>query len=183
MGLATESDIVSFRGALTDRFKLTDKEARDLFVMTPAGRLLQLEQGPSENLEQYYNRTRGILLDLHGDYDESDTLAPPLQSLRIFVISQFIKRLRDCSSTCLYSRLRKQNIFHHSVTLYQAFKMVEAEMKNMGLTTGVKGGAEDSKEKKQEQMTTRPLKRKPSTDEIRADHTKKPAVEPQPIPK
>ena len=86
MELATESDIETFIGALTQRFQLTDEEAKHKCEETPLYRLYRLEKGSRETLEEYYNRARLLLIELHGNDAENDALAPSQKVLCTIVV-------------------------------------------------------------------------------------------------
>ena len=152
MELATESEIDAFGRALSDRFKLTYGEARDFLESTPLWRLIMLEQESSEGLEQYYKRTRELLLAVHGRDGENGTLTPPEISLRTMVVELFALGF---SNQMLRRRGYQQHIYHRTVSLHQAFKMAEAEMKTME----VEAQSADSEKKEQEEK-----KRKLATD-------------------
>ena len=160
MNLATESDVETFRGALSERFKLTHKEGQEVYKAMPIAPLLRLKQRPSEDLEEYYNRVRQYFLNFHGDDGENGALAPSQKSLRSMVVSRFVDGLEfRWSPARLKMRLKNQQIYHHSVSLHQAFKMAEAEIKIMN--------TEKEKEKEKER------KRKLPTDAKGPDNAKK----------
>ena len=165
--LAMESDIEAFHGALTERFKLTEEEARDNVKAMPLVRLLKLRQRASEGLEEYYDRARLVLLDLHGDDGENDALTPLQQSLRSITVEQFASGLRDDwpgSGTRFWTRLLQQQILHDTVSLNEAFKMAEAVSKRMNSEKE----REDGKKKQQEKK-----KRKLAPELEGSDHAKK----------
>ena len=148
MGLATESDIDAFRRALSDRFKLTHGEVRDLDGSTPLWRLFALEQESGEGLKQYYGRARECLVSVHG---RDDTLTPSEMSLRTIAVNLFCFNL---SNKMLRHRLYQQHITHHTVSLHQAFKMAEAEMKTMeDEAQSSDSEEEEHKEKKRKRAT------------------------------
>lgn len=163
MNLATESDVETFRGALSERFKLTDKEAQEVYEEMPIVRLCRLKQGTSEDLEEYYNRVRLYFLEFHGDDGENGALAPSHKLVRSMVVSRFVSGLRTRWPARLRMRLKSQQIYHHSVNLHQAFKMAEAEIKIMN----TEQGREKSEEKERER------KRKLVIDEKEQDNAKK----------
>ena len=151
MGLATESEIDAFCRALSDRFKLTEDEAHNLLRLTPLGRLAGLGQGSSEDLEQYYGRARDLLLAMHGRDGMNDALTPSEISLRTIAVSVFCMGI---SSKMLRLRLYQQHIYHHSVSLHQAFKMAEAEMKTMEEEAQSADGEEKEQEEKKRKLST-----------------------------
>lgn len=166
MDIATEFDVDTFHGALCERFKLTDEEAKEVYEAAPIFRFLQLRQETSEDLANYYNRVRLHFHDFHDFHDddrENDALTPPQQLLRSMAIYLFIRGLRsDWSFGRLLRLLQKQHISHHSVSLYQAFKIVEAQMKIVDMEKKI----EQSREKEQER------KRKDVNDEKAQDNAK-----------
>ena len=151
MGLATESEIDAFCRALSDRFKLTEDEAHNLLRLTPLGRLAGLRQGSSEDLEQYYECARDLLLAMHGRDGMNDALTPSEISLRTIAVSIFCIGI---SSKMLRLRLYQQHIYHHSVSLHQAFKMAEAEMKTMEEEAQSADGEEKEQEGKKRKLST-----------------------------
>ena len=109
----------------------------------PLHRLLKLRQRASEGLEEYYNRARFVLLDLHGDDGENNTPAPPQQSLRSIAVERFVSGSRDdwpSSGTRFWTRLFQQQILHDTVSLNDAFKMAEAVSKRMNESREGEGG-------------------------------------------
>ncbi|CAF9921905.1 hypothetical protein IMSHALPRED_005283 [Imshaugia aleurites] len=160
MELATESDIEAFCGAFAQRFKLTDKEAQDIFEVSPLDRLYDLVQGPNEHLEEYYNRARLLLNELHGDDGDNGTLTPSETSLHAVVVHGFTRGL---SSKELYYRLLLQHIYHHTVSLYEAFKMAELEAKIM----------DQEKEREESREEGKDKKRKLAKDDKAAENAKK----------
>ena len=193
--LATESDIEAFHGALTERFKLTEEEARDKFKAMPLVRLLKLRQRASEGLEEYHYRARLVLLDLHGDDGENDALTPLQQSLRSITVERFASDLRDdwpSSGTRFGTRLLQQQILHDTVSLNEAFKMAEAVSKRMNPEREREDGKKKQQEKKKRKLAPElegpghakkqkprlklkfPLIVKPGIPELeRSDHAKK----------
>lgn len=167
MGLATESEIDAFCRALSDRFKLTEVEAHNLLRLTPLGRLARLRQGSSEDLEQYYGRARDILLAVHGRDGMNDALTPSEISLRTIAVSNFCMGI---SSKMLRLRLYQQHVYHHSVSLHQAFKMAEAEMKIME----EEAQSADDEEKEQEEKKKK--KRKLPTDSEEGNNAKRQSI-------
>ena len=153
MELATESDIVAFHGALTQRFKLSAEDCREL-ATSPEIHAHCLEQGPSEPIEEYYGRARGVLLALHGLDGDDDALMPLERSMRAIVVVRFVFGLHDPS---LRYRLRQQQICHPTRTLYKAYKMAEAELEMMKL------------EKKTQECVEKELERKRKLAEDVAD--------------
>ena len=170
MGLATESEIDAFCRALSDRFKLTEDEAHNLVRLTPLGRLAWLRQGSSEDLEQYYGRARDLLLAMHGRDGMNDALTPTEISLRAIAVWYFCVGISSkISSKMLRLRLCQQHICHHSVSLHQAFKMAEAEMKTME----EEAQSADGEEKEQEEKKK---KRKLSTDSEEGNNAKRQSI-------
>ena len=157
MGLATESDTDTFQRALTNRLKPTMEEARNIYGVSPLGRLRTLRKGSSEGLEQYYERARDLLNALHGRDCGKDTLTPAELSLRALVVERFALGI---PSKMLRLRLYQQHIHHHTVSLHQAFKMAEAEMKTME----DEAQSSDSEEEEHEEK-----KRKRATDDEETD--------------
>ena len=161
MESATESDIDAFHRALSDHFKLTDREARD-HIATPLQRLVTLRQQTGECLQSYYERARDVLLAIHGRDGESDALTPPEMSLRTLAVWLFARGL---SSERLKDALYQQNIRHHTVSLHQAFKMAEAQLKSVEVETrsderGGKRQEQEEKKKKKSKRIRRDEKRK-----------------------
>ena len=162
MELATEPDLEAFHEALTQRFKLKKEEHEAMRMSWPRYDLSSLHQSvdASETLDDYYSRTRGLLIALHGRDDEYDTLTPPEITLRRIVIAQFVRNLRDdwpASKYYLQNRLYQQQVLDHRVSLPKAFKMAKAESKRMDL----------------EMESKLERKRKLATDEKDPDNVKK----------
>lgn len=144
MQKASESDVDDFHRALSDHFKLTDKEVQDHFEATPWQGLMKLRQRTGEELVRYYERAHNLLLSLHGRDAENDALPPPESSLRATVVCRFAAGL---SGKKLKESLYQQHIHHHTVTLHQAFEMAEAQSKIMEVATR----SDERQEKMQQQ--------------------------------
>lgn len=129
---AINSDVEAFYRLLRKRFQMTDDEASHLSGTTPEIHLQHLSQGIDEGLDEYYNRAL-LLINVLGDDGESVGLTPLQRSVRIMVLDRFINGLRYRSQDSLVWRLFKHHILHHTVSLRQAFKMAEAEIRMMDL--------------------------------------------------
>ena len=159
MQKASESDVDDFHQALGNQFKLTDKEVQDHFEATPWQGLMKLRQEAGEELVRYYGRAHKLLLALHGRDAEYDALPPPKSSLRATVVCRFTAGL---SGKKLKESLYQQHIYHHTVTLHQAFEMAEAQLKIMKVAT-----QSDERQEKMQQQGGK--KRKAPTDAEEAD--------------
>ena len=129
-GLATDSDIEFFHEALAQRFKLTAEEALAMRKSRPHFDLLNMKQGASENLEQYYNRTLAVLIALHDSDGNKGTLTSLEELLLWTAVDRFEAGL---SSRVLRDRLLEQQILHHGRSPYKVYNMVKAEIRIMHL--------------------------------------------------
>lgn len=162
MDAATESDVDDFHRALSDHFKLTDKEIQDHFRATPWQGLMRLRQRTGEDLVHYYGRAQDLLLALHdrdAEKNGDDALPAPEISLRDTVVCRFVLGL---SGKKLKYSLYQQHVHHHTMTLHQAFKMAEAQLKIIHVATR-------SDERQEETQQQGGKKRKAPTDGEEAD--------------
>ena len=128
MDSATEFVVEAFHEALSNHFKLTNEDVIDSFNADATSLIDKLKQRSSESLEDYYGRAREVLLALHGRDGQNDTLTPQEISLRWIVVGWFVSGL--CGEM-LRDEVYQQHVLHHTVSLYQAFKMAKAASKIM----------------------------------------------------